>query len=36
MENTLLFIVLQAVVIGSLIVSIPYLSGWCSTGDQII
>jgi len=28
MENTLLFIVLQAVVIASLIVSIPYLIGW--------
>ena len=36
MENSLLFIVLQAVVIASLIVSIPYLIGWCSTGDRLI
>ena len=36
MENSLLFIVLQAVVIASLIVSIPYLIGWWSTGDRLI
>ena len=36
MENTLLFIVLQAVVIASLIVSIPYLIGWWSTGERLI